>query len=384
MGKKHDPHALSATDMNQSRPLLSVIVPVHDGSGQLSDVLAAIVASDLPRECWELVVVDDASSDGSAERAAAFADTVVRLTGRPRGPAYARNRGFELSQGDIVVFIDADVRIRADVLRRFAMHFVDERIGAVIGSYSSEAPASGLVSQYRNLSHRHLRLCSSPDVDFFWPACGAIRRAVFASTGMFDEWHYSRPQAEGAELGQRITDSGRRIVLDPLIQAVHLRRWTLRSLVGMYLVDLGMPWLRLLLQARSIVRSRAPQLSTREKVNTVVAWMIALLLVLAAIGESNRWFGVAGWAAGALVLLSAPFLAFVIRERGLLMAIRVIPLHFIHYLLAGGSFALAWLLHHVVGEPQRHATDEAFSELGIETWPPVPRRRASGAWRPRS
>src|SRR3954471_24126006 len=101
--------------MNHSRPLLSVIVPVYQGAQQLPEVLAAITASDLPRECWELVVVDDASTDCSAERAAAFAYTVVRLTGRPRGPAYARNRGFELAHGDIVVFIDADVCIRADV-----------------------------------------------------------------------------------------------------------------------------------------------------------------------------------------------------------------------------------------------------------------------------
>jgi hypothetical protein len=283
-----------------------------------------------------------------------------------------------------VVFIDADVCIRADVLRRFATHFVDQTVGAVIGSYTSETPASGIVSQYRNLLHRYLRLCSPPDVDFFWPACGAIRRGEFAAAGMFDEWHYWRPQAEGAELGQRITDGGQRIVLDSLIQAVHLRRWTLRSLVSTYVVDLGMPWLRLLLQERSLVSSKAPHLSVREKVTTGVAWSAALLLGVAALGQSNRSLGIASWVALSLLLLCVPFLTFVARERGVVIAIRVIPLHFIHYLLAGVSFALAWLLHHVVGEPQRHATDDAFAELGIETWPPVPRRRVTGAWRPRA
>jgi glycosyltransferase involved in cell wall biosynthesis len=373
-----------APQVNQPRPLLSIIVPVHQGGHQLADVLAAITASDLPREGWELLVVDDASQDGSAERAAAFADTVIRLTGRARGPAYARNRGFELAHGDIVVFIDADVHIRADVLRRFAMHFADQTVGAVIGSYTSETPASGIVSQYRNLLHRYLRLCSSPDVDFFWPACGAIRRGEFAAAGCFDEWHYWRPQAEGAELGQRLIHGGRRIVLDPSIQAVHLRRWTFRSLVGTYLVDLGMPWLRLLLQERSLVSSRAPHLSIREKLSTGVAWIAAMLLGVAVVGQSNRWLWIAGCAALSLLILSVPFLTFVTRERGMLLAIRATPLHFIHYLLAGVSFALAWLHHHIVGEPQRHATDDAFAELGIETWPPVPRRRVAGAWRTRS
>lgn len=369
--------------ISQLRPLLSVIVPVHQGAQQLSDTLGAITASDLPREWWELIVVDDASSDGSAERAAAFADTVIRLTGRPRGPAYARNRGFEVAHGDIVVFVDADVRIRADVLRRFVGHFVDPTVGAVIGSYTSATPAPGIVSQYRNLLHRYLRLCCSPDVDFFWPACGAIRRGVFATAGMFDEWHYWRPQAEGAELGRRIITDERRIVLDPLIQAVHLKRWTLRSFVGTYLVDLGMPWLRLMLQQRSVVSSKAPHLSLREQASAGVACIGALLMVLAAVGRNNRALELAGWAALSLLVLGVPFLTFVTRERGLLLAIGIIPLHCIHYLLAGVSFALAWILHHTVGEPQRDATDEAFAELGIETWPPVPQRRASGAWRSR-
>lgn len=375
----------SALTMNHLRPLVSVIVPVHQGAEQLPEVLAAITASDLPRESWELIVVDDASRDGSAERAAAFADTVVRLTGRPRGPAYARNRGFEVAHGDVVVFIDADVRISTDVLRRFVMHFADETVGAVIGSYTAETPAKGIVSQYRNLSHRYLRLCSSPDVDFFWPACGAIRRSEFAAVGMFDEWHYWRPQAEGAELGQLVTERGRRIVLDPQIQAAHLRRWTLRNLTATYLVDLGIPWMRLLLQQRSLVRSKAPHLSIREKVSTGLAWVGALLVGVALFGDGSRWLWIgAGWAAVTVLVLSLPFLAFVTRERGVRLAVTSVPLQFVHYLLAGFSFVLAWLLHHTVGEPQRHATDEAFSELGIETWPPVPRRRATGAWRPRT
>jgi glycosyltransferase involved in cell wall biosynthesis len=384
LSPKQVPELDFASRMNHSRPLLSVIVPVYQGAQLLPDALAAITASDLPRECWELVVVDDASTDGSAERAAAFADTVVRLTGRPRGPAYARNRGFELSRGEIVVFVDADVCIRKDVLARFAKRFADPTVGAVVGSYTLGTPTSGILSQYRNLSHRFLRLCSTPDVDFFWPACGAIRRHEFAAVGMFDEWHYWRPQAEGAELGQRITGAGQRIMLDTMIQAVHLRRWTLRSFVGTYGVALAMPWLRLLLQERSLVSSKTPNLSNREKVSTGVAWVAAVLLGLAALGNDNRWLALGAWAVLSFLLLSVPFLTFASRERGVLVAIRVIPLHFVHYLLAGASFGLAWLLHHIVGEPQRHATDEAFSELGIKTWPPIPQRRPTGAWRPRT
>ena len=72
--------------MPSPRPL-SVIVPVRDGNATLGRALTAILASELPRDDYELIVVDDASSDSSPELAARYADTVVRLTARKSGPA---------------------------------------------------------------------------------------------------------------------------------------------------------------------------------------------------------------------------------------------------------------------------------------------------------
>jgi glycosyltransferase involved in cell wall biosynthesis len=76
-------------------PRLSVVVAVHDGEAVLPRALQALAASDLPREEWELVVVDDASGDGSALVAAEHADVLVRLPGKPmarRTPATAARR----------------------------------------------------------------------------------------------------------------------------------------------------------------------------------------------------------------------------------------------------------------------------------------------------
>jgi glycosyltransferase involved in cell wall biosynthesis len=95
--------------MTRPLPFLSVIVPAYNGTRVLPRALDALAASDLPRSCWELIVVDDASTDDTAILAARYADVVVRLPGRPHGPAYARNRGFEAARGPVAVFIDADV-----------------------------------------------------------------------------------------------------------------------------------------------------------------------------------------------------------------------------------------------------------------------------------
>src|SRR6476659_4577806 len=106
----------------------------------------------MPRGSWELIVVDDASTDATALIAAEFADAVVRLPDRPRGPAYARNRGVEVARGAIVVFVDADVVVHTDTLRRFTSVFKQEPdVSAVFGAFFTQPEAPQLVSQYRNL-----------------------------------------------------------------------------------------------------------------------------------------------------------------------------------------------------------------------------------------
>jgi hypothetical protein len=78
---------------------------------------------------------------------------------------------------------------------------------------------------------------------------------------------------------------------------------------------------------------------------------------------------------------STPLLAFIARERGPLLALACLPLQLLHYLMAGASVVCAWLLHQFVGEPRRDVTDDAFAEIGLQTWPPIPRRLAADAWK---
>ena len=258
--------------MTVTVPLLTVIVPVYDGAATLNETLAALVASNLPRDKWELIVIDDASNDDSAIIAARYANRVIRLVGRPRGPAYARNRGFELARGDVIAFIDADVHINREALSAFLGHLArDSSIAAVIGSYDTGPKRSGVVTRYRNVLHHYLRLRCAGDVDVFWPACGAIRRSDFVAAGMFDEWHYWQPQAEGIELGHRLRRLQRRILLDPTIVATHVKHWSFRNVLALDLFRIGIPWMRLLFQDGTFNSSRAPSLLASEKISTALA-----------------------------------------------------------------------------------------------------------------
>src|SRR5262245_12714908 len=115
---------------------LTIVVPVHNAATVLASSLAAIRASELASDDYELIVVDDASTDGSDAVAAQFADTLVRLRGLRSGPAYARNRGAELARGSVVAFVDADVVVRPDTFSTM-LSALDETptLGAISASY---------------------------------------------------------------------------------------------------------------------------------------------------------------------------------------------------------------------------------------------------------
>ncbi len=363
------------------RPFLSVIVPAHNGHRVLPQSLEALLHSDLPRECWELIVVDDASTDDTAVLAARFADAVVRLPGQPHGPAYARNRGFEAARGEIIVFVDADVCVHPDALRRFTGLFSDSlALGAVFGSYDSRPAAPGLVSQYRNLLHHLVHHQNTGEAETFWAGCGAVRTAVFAECGMFDEWHYYKPQIEDIELGHRIRARGHRILLRPEIQGTHLKRWTLGNMVATDFKDRGVPWMRLLVNDDPGIRKGVLNVRTRERVSTVLVWLAFLCAGAAALLRQPLWLAAAALALAPVLYGNRSLYHSFRALRGWGFALAVLPLHLLYYLVNGLSAVSGILLHHVVGEPQPPASVQAFSEVGLETWPPVPSRRPRAPW----
>jgi len=355
--------------------LLSVIVPVHNGGEVFARCLTALAASDLDRAFWELIVVDDASTDDSVDRAVPYADAIAQLGPRPHGPSYARNRGAEVARGEVLVFIDADVCVHPDTLRRFAWVFAENpSLAAVFGSYDDRPVAPGFVSQYRNLLHHYVHQQSPGPAETFWAGCGAVRRDAFVAVGMYNEWRFSRPQVEDIELGQRLRDHGYRIELRPEIQGTHLKRWTFRGMVTADLKDRGVPWSRILLERNETVSGKTLNLKLKEKVCTAVAWVALLPLVPAAILRDVRWLWISAALVGALLVANLPLYRFFKRARGFGFAIGVLPLHLLYYILNGVSVMVAVVLHQTIGDPKPSATVQAFAERNVVKRPPVPKR----------
>jgi glycosyltransferase involved in cell wall biosynthesis len=367
--------------VSPTRPLFSVIVPAHQAARYLPDSLEALAHSSLPRSVWELIVIDDASTDGTDIVAGQYADTVIRLAGNPHGPAYGRNRGFEFSRGHVLVFVDADVRVHRESLRQMAAEFTDDpELGGVFGAYDDSPAAPGLVSQYRNLLHHYVHREGEGDAETFWAGLGAVRRDVFAEAGMFDEWHYSRPQIEDIELGRRIRRLGHRIVLRPRILGTHLKRWTLRDVVRTDYMHRGVPWAWLLVREGRAVPERALNLQLDYRVSTGAACLAVVALVSAPLIGVREAVALAIVLVAVVGFLNLGFYRVLVSRMGLARTLAVFPVHLLHYISNGAAAVTGWLSHHLFGEPETPASVVALADTGVKTWPPRHARPRASLW----
>ena len=328
-------------------PKVSVIVPGLNASSTLGACLSSLRGQDWPGNLYELIYVDDDSSDRSPEIAGAFVDRLVRLTGPARGPAGARNMGVESSSGEILVFIDADVVAPAHTISSLLKPLVeDSGLSAVFGSYDREPAQQTFVSLYRNLFHHYIHQISSAEASTFWAGCGAVRRISFEKVGGFDADRYQSPMIEDIELGHRMRAAGMRIRLERTIQVKHLKKWHVFDIIRADIFHRGIPWMELLLNERG----RSGEIGDLNLKHAAALSIPLVWTALALILFSYRFFAllpVSLLLLGICVLINFPTYAFFFRVRGLRFALMTIPMQLLYHGCNGVS-VLGGLLSHVM------------------------------------
>ncbi len=325
---------------------ISVIIPVYNGGDDLRRCLEALAASN--RMPNEIIVVDDASTDGSGDLARQYGAQLVSLDGLPRGPAFARNRGAEIAQGDVLVFIDADVVVHTDTLTLIEQYLTpNSEIAALFGSYDDDPPARGLVTRYKNLLHHYVHQQGRREASTFWAGCGAVRREVFAALGGFDE-NYARPAIEDIELGVRLRRAGYRIWLCPDVQVAHLKHWTFASLLRADIFSRAIPWTRLIFRDGQLPADL--NLDRNSRLSALAAWALLMFLALGC-WFPWAWLGVAG-SLLALGKLNANLYRFFAQKDGARFAVGAAGLHTLYLLYSSLTFFLiavpAWLTRYRV------------------------------------
>jgi glycosyltransferase involved in cell wall biosynthesis len=312
------------------RPGLSVVIPVHNGGNDFEHCLRRL--RDSTETDFELIVVDDGSTDNSAAIAESFGARVIRNE-TAKGPAAARNAGAQAATTPVVFFLDADVAVHPETVRRVADRFAnDPSLSALFGSYDDKPSAPGLISQYRNLLHHYVHqqgefVDDARPAKTFWTGCGAIRKQDFIDHGGFDPGLYRRPAIEDIELGYRLTRSGCRIILARDVQATHMKRWTLHNTVKTDIFQRGVPWM--LLMKRSKIQETDLNVKPGQKLCVATAGLMGMAVLAA---PFFPWLLAAiplGFAS--IVAWNLDFYRFLARVRGPLFAARVMPMHYVYY-----------------------------------------------------
>ena len=210
-----------------ARPRVSIIIPAYNAESTLAECFACVFQSTY--EAFEVILIDDWSTDGTRALSAKFPVRVVTTEGRA-GPAAARNLGARVAEGDILFFIDTDVMLRPDSIERLVRRFAEGDVDAVCGVQAAAMRHRDPVSQYKNLWMRWTYLRSTGEVPLFYTTAAAILRTPFWQAGGFDPG-YANPSLEDTAFGQKLARLGIRVRVQPDLEVEHVKRYTLASLL---------------------------------------------------------------------------------------------------------------------------------------------------------
>ena len=167
-------------------PAASLIIAAHNEEAVLRAKLENALAMDYPAERLDIIVVSDASTDGTDRIAAEFAERGVRLHRQAvrGGKTEAQNAGVRLARGQFLAFSDANSMYAPNALKRLLAPFADERVGCVCGELQYANPddqgagkGEGLYWRYEQfLKHRESLLSSALGAN---GAIYALRRELF-------------------------------------------------------------------------------------------------------------------------------------------------------------------------------------------------------------
>ncbi len=200
-----------------SRPRLSVVVPVRNGERTIGRCLDALFGSTHPS--FEVVVADDHSCDGTGDIVRRYPCRLVRLPDGRQGAAAARNAGAAAACGRVLFFTDADCLVLPTTLARAEAAVTGPRIAAG-GTYTPEpADASSFYSRFQSV-FVHCAESRRPQApDYLATHALALTAATFRASGGFAE--NGAPILEDVEFCHRLRRHGVRLRFDPAILVRH-------------------------------------------------------------------------------------------------------------------------------------------------------------------
>ena len=175
-------------------PQVTVIIPLYNKERTVARAIGSVQAQEFTD--FEVIVVDDGSSDQGPQFVQDLGDPRFRLVHQPNaGPGSARNHGGRLARGDLLAFLDADDEWRAEYLATMVATLVsDKKVAAATSGYVEYPSGESCEPLWRSRGLVKEVIAISKDTDlrrilfllrFIHPCATVIRTSIFRSLGGF-------------------------------------------------------------------------------------------------------------------------------------------------------------------------------------------------------
>ena len=206
--------------------MISVVVPAKDSAQTLPKCLQALQHQEGMRsgQDYEVIVVDDGSTDDTAEIARQHGVRIIRQVNL--GPAAARNAGAKIAHGEILAFTDADCAPSSTWLIDISRPLGVTQVVGVKGVYCTHQ--TELIARFVQLeyAYKYVRMRNQSTIDFIDTNNAAYRKDLFIQNGGFDEL-FRVPSVEDQEFSFRLARKGYRMVFEPSAVVYHTHDRTL-------------------------------------------------------------------------------------------------------------------------------------------------------------
>jgi GT2 family glycosyltransferase len=201
-----------------NKPEYSIVIPAYQAADIIGNCVQALNKQTTSRERYEIIVVDDGSTDRTDVTALkAGADQLVSCP--HRGPGAARNAGVRVARGDIILFTDADCEPIPAWTERITAPLQDQTIDGAKGTYRTHQRS--LVARFVQLEYesKYDKMRGQECIDFIDTYSAAYRRKVFEQTGGFDPAFLVAN--EDIEFSYRVSHLGHKLVFAPEAVVFH-------------------------------------------------------------------------------------------------------------------------------------------------------------------
>ncbi|WP_314062882.1 glycosyltransferase [uncultured Vagococcus sp.] len=214
-------------EINGETPFVSIMVPAHNEGIVIIKTVEALLRLNYPHDCYEIIVINDNSSDNSAQLLAGLQlkhpERLLRIINTDaitggKGKSNALNLGFKDAKGDLIAIYDADNTPERNALRYLVAELThDPSLGAVVGKFRTRNRDATLLTRFINIETlsfqwmaqagrwQLFKLCTIPGTNFI------LRRSIIEAIGGWDV----KALAEDTEISFRIYTMGYRIKFQP-------------------------------------------------------------------------------------------------------------------------------------------------------------------------